>query len=89
MAGHLFPNFVFTPFSPKHLLNSGLSVLPCYSVYKSAGLCPSYSIVSLQIHLLPLLTHHRFKSWSEGHPVSNLTPKLSDKCSYANLLNSP
>ena len=28
-----------------------------------------------------LLMHHRFKSRSEGHPVSNLTPKLSDKCS--------
>src|SRR6188768_4572736 len=88
-AGHPFPNSVLTPLSPKHLLNSGLSVLLCYSMYKSAGLCPSYSIVSLRIHLLPLLTHHRFKSRSEGHPVSNLTPKLSDKWPYANLSNTP
>jgi len=88
-AGHPFPNSVLTPFSLKHLLNSILSVLPCYSMYKSAGLCPSYSIVSVRIHLLPLLTHHRFKSRSEGHPVSNLTPKLSDKWPYANLSNTP
>jgi len=71
------------------LLNSGLSFLPCYSVYKSAGLYPSYSIVSLSYFAHSLDTHRRFKSRSEGRPASNLTPKYSDKFSYADLLNTP
>jgi len=37
---------------------------------------------------LLVLTHHRFKSQSEGHPVFNLTPKLSEKCFYVNLSNT-